>query len=102
VGHEGVLKLTDLKDIFEDEGEDGAEGEVSEDLGGGNEPTDATVPEVVEGENKVEDSDSDEQEPEEHNSKKRKKKQIKDPMAKKRDKKGRNQIVSDPSFFSGL
>ena len=104
VGHEGVLKLTDLKDVFEDEDEDGAEGEVSEDVDNENEPPDVTVSDPVEEEKKkTEDSDSDEPKPEEESqSKKRKKKQTKDPLAKKREKKGRNQIAADPSFFSGL
>jgi len=103
VGHEGVLKLTDLKDIFEDEDEDGAEGETSDDVEDKNDHPDVTVPgPVKEEEKKTEDSDSDEPEPEEPKSKKRKKKQDKDPLAKKREKKGRNQIVAEPSFFSGL
>ena len=99
VGHEDILKLTDLRDIFEDEEEDGAEVEGVDDEAEG---PDITVPEPVE-EEKVEDSDSDEPEVEDDpKSKKRKKKQTKDPLAKKREKKGRNQIVADPSFFSGL
>ena len=103
VGHEDVLRLTDLKDIFEDEGEDDIEGETDEDVDDENEHPGVAVPELVEEKKKAEDSDSDELEPEEeHNSKKRKKKQTKDPLAKKREKKARNQIVTDPSFFSGL
>ena len=99
-GHEDVLKLTDLKDIFEDEDWGDAEGE---DIDGENEHDDAALPQLVEEEKKkIKDSDSDEPEPEEHKSKKRKKKQIKDPLAGKREKKGRNQVVADPSFFSGL
>ena len=104
VGHEDVLKLTDLKDIFEDEGEDDVEEKDSEDVDGEDERPDVTVLEPVEeGKEKAEDSDSDEQEQgDEPKPKKRKKKQTKDPLAKKRDRKGRNQIVADPSFFSGL
>ena len=104
VGHEDVLKLTDLKDIFEDEDEDDVEGEAGDDVDDENEHLCVAVPELVEEKKKVGDSDSDEPGPEEeHKSKKRKKKQTKDPLAKKREKKGRNQIVtSDPSFFSGL
>jgi len=99
-GHEDILKLTDLKDIFEDE-EDDTEGEASEGVDHESERPDATAPGPVSQEKKeVEDSDSDESGPTE--SKKRKKKQSKDPLAKKREKKGRNQIVTDPSFFSGL
>lgn len=102
MGHEDVLKLTDLKDIFED-GDDAKE-EGSEDAGSEDERPDVTVPEPVEEEKeKVEDSDSDEPEAEEEpKPKKRKKKQTKDPLAKNREKKKKNQIVTDPSFFSGL
>lgn len=104
VGHEDVLKLTDLKDIFEDEDEDDAEGEAGEGSDTGNDRPDVTVPEPLEEEKKkAGDSDSDEPEQEdEPKPKKRKKKQIKDPLTKKREKKGKNQIVTDPSFFSGL
>jgi hypothetical protein len=103
VGHEDVLKLTDLKEIFEDEDEDDVEGEASEDVDAENEQPGVAVPELVEEKKKVKDSDSDEPEPEGgHGPKKRKKKQTKDPLAKKREKKARNQIVTDPSFFSGL
>ena len=102
VGHEDVLKLTDLKDIFEDEEEDDAEGEASDGVEDENKRPDVTVPESVE-EEKEKDSDSDEPGAEEEpKSKKRKKKQSQDPLGKKRGKKGRNQIVADPSFFSGL
>lgn len=102
VGHEGILKLTDLKDIFEDEGESDVVGEAGEDVDGENEHPDVAAPELAE-KKEAEDPDSDDPEPEEdHKSKKRKKKQTKDPLAKKREKKSRNQIVADPSFFSGL
>ena len=102
VGHEDVLKLTDLKDIFEDEDEDDPEEERSEDVASENGRPDATVPsEVVEGE-KAEDQNSDEPEEEEGPKPKKRKKQTKDPLAKKRGKKARNQIVADPSFFSAL
>ena len=104
VGHEHILKLTDLRDIFEDEDEDSAEGGDSGNVENENEYPDVTIPELVEGgKEEAGDSDSDEPEAEEEpKSKKRKKKQTKDPLAKKRGKKGRNQIVADPSFFAGL
>ncbi|KAF9777514.1 WD40-repeat-containing domain protein [Thelephora terrestris] len=90
VGHEDVLKLTDLKDIFEDEDEGGVGEGDSEHVGSEDEGPSITAP------------DSDEPEPEDPKSKSGKKKQAKDPLAKKKEKKGRNQIVTDPSFFSGL
>lgn len=102
VGHEDVIKLTDLKDIFEDEDVDDVEGEGSEDVGNEDEIPDFTIPDTTEEDKRAEDSDSDELEPEEPKSKKRKKKQTEDPLAKKKEKKARNQIVADPSFFSGL
>ena len=65
VGHEDVLKLTDLKDIFEDEDEDDAEGEAGEGSDTGNDRPDVTVPEPLEEEKKkAGDSDSDEPEQE--------------------------------------
>lgn len=102
VGHEDVLKLTDLKDIFEDE--DDPEGEGSEDVDRESLcPDVAAVPKPVEEERqKVEDPDSDEPGYEEEPKSKKRKKDIKDPLAKKREKKGRNQILADSSFFSGL
>lgn len=103
MGHEDVLKLTDLKDIFEDEDGGDVEGEVSEDVDCENEHNDVAIPQLVEKEKKkVKDSDSDEPEQEEEHKSKKRKKQTKDPLAKKRGKKGRNQVVADPSFFSGL
>lgn len=102
VGHEDVLKLTDLKDIFEDE--DDVEGEGSVDLDRENDRPDFFVPQLVEEEKrKVEDPNSGEPKSEEDQQpKKRKKKRTKDPLTKKKEKKGRNQILTDSSFFSGL
>jgi len=102
VGHDDVLKLTDLKDVFEDEDEDNAEGGVSEDVDGETEDPSVAVTEMVESKNKVEDSDSDMPEQEEEHKSKKRKKRTKDSLSKKREKKGRNQIITDPSFFSGL
>ena len=95
VGHEDVLRLTDLKDVFEDEdGEGGgkeAKGDVSE----------------VEEEGEEVEKDKDEQEAsasEESNApkeKKRKRKKGKDVLSG-RAKRGRNQVDTEPSFFSGL
>lgn len=103
IGHEDVLKLTDLKDIFEDEGDVEGECSGSEDVDRENERA-VVVPKPVEEEKQtVEVPDSEEPESEEEpKSKKRKKQQTKDPLAKKREKKDRNQILADPSFFSGL
>lgn len=110
-GHEEVLKLTDLKEVFEDEGKDedadkagwgedkdvvggesGGDGE-NQELEDLSRPTKPEVRADCSGE---EDGDSDV--PKE---KKRKRKQEKDVLAG-RKKKGRNQVDADPSFFSGL
>jgi hypothetical protein len=101
-GHEEVLKLTDLKDVFEDEDEDEVveedqvekETEEAADDGGEEQAEDKPAEESAE-----EDSDEEEQ----PMDKKRKRgKQDKDPLAKRRGKKGRNELVTDSSFFSDL
>ena len=102
VGHEDILKLTDLKDIFEDEDEGGIEMEEKGHVRSEGVGPSVTIPDLVGEEKEVEDPESEEPEPEEPKPKKRKMKQAKDPLAKKREKKVRNQIVTDPSFFSGL
>ncbi|KAF7978755.1 hypothetical protein HWV62_44778 [Athelia sp. TMB] len=110
-GHEEVLKMTDLKDIFEDEDEneegegmdeeDEEQGATVADLSGKGEDSDADVSEEVP-ETEGKDSDDEEDEEEEPQEKKRKRgKQDKDELAG-RKKKGRNQIDSEPSFFSDL
>lgn len=110
-GHEEVLKMSDLKDIFEDEDEDSeGEGEAEKteeeeamvaDLSGKGE-SDADIDVNVEEDSEAseaEERDSEEEEPQE---KKRKRgKQKKDELVG-RKKKGRNQIDSEPSFFSDL
>jgi WD repeat-containing protein 55 len=110
-GHEEVLKLTDLKEVFEDEVKDedadkagGGEDtdEVGRDSGGDGENQELedlsrpTEPEAKADCSGEEDGDSDV--PKE---KKRKRKQDKDVLAG-RKKKGRNQVDAEPSFFSGL
>ena len=94
VGHEDVLRLTDLKEVFEDEDRDG----------GGEE---GDVGEVEEGSGEDEEVEKDEQEAsasEESNvpkEKTRKRKKDKDVLSG-RAKRGRNQVDTEPSFFSGL
>ncbi|KAF8452491.1 WD40-repeat-containing domain protein [Boletus edulis BED1] len=113
-GHEDTLKMTDLKDIFEDEDGDG-DSDSDQDLhtampsDGENRPnTDVTVsedqahsnaiPQVLEANPGDESQDSDSDAPKE---KKRKIKEGKDSLAG-RKKKWRNEIDAEPSFFSGL
>lgn len=111
-GHEDTLKMTDIKDIFEDE-DDGGDGDGDDDqeLGApaltdeGNRPNKIDsddedqarsngIPEAPEGD-ESQDSDSGPKE------RKRKRKGERDPLAGKK-KKGRNEIDAEPSFFSGL
>ncbi|OSX57398.1 hypothetical protein POSPLADRAFT_1185890 [Postia placenta MAD-698-R-SB12] len=116
-GHEEVLKLTDLKEVFEDEDgkededEDGKDGTEGEDDEGEAEDTDTAEPAMEdasqeeaeepheEGEDAAEESSEDDVEPEE---KKRKRKQDKDPLQLVKRKKGRNEIDAERSFFADL
>jgi hypothetical protein len=104
--HDEVLKLTDLKDVFEDEEEEDA-AEESEKEAGSAEDNEEENQDKVESEAEAKESegevdDKDESEEEQPEPKKRKRKQDKDPMARKKGKKGRNELVTDPSFFSDL
>lgn len=97
VGHEDVLRLTDLKEVFEDEDrEEGGEGGKG---GVGEVEEDGERGEEVEREDEQEVSASEESNaPKE---KKRKRKKDKDILSG-RAKRGRNQVDVEPSFFSGL
>jgi hypothetical protein len=99
-GHEEVLKLTDLKEVFEDEdkneeadegGEDGAKEEEDQEL---EDLSKTTEPANASGDDDDEDSDV-------PKGKKRQHKQEKDVLAG-RKKRGRNEVEAEPSFFSGL
>ncbi|KAF9233894.1 WD40-repeat-containing domain protein [Melanogaster broomeanus] len=84
VGHDDTLKMTDLRDVFEDENDD------DDDNAGYDDGDDAlSVIEAVSGD---ESRDCE---------RKRKRKGNKDELAGKK-KKGRNEIDAEPSFFSGL
>ncbi|KAH7928381.1 WD40 repeat-like protein [Leucogyrophana mollusca] len=104
-GHEDTLKMTDLKDVFEDEegeADEGANAQVDvasdeDDLAGDDQtPVGLNkIPAVIEASDDEEAQDSDVQK-----EKKRKRKGDKN-LAGKR-KKGRNEIDAEPSFFTGL
>ena len=106
VGHDEVLRLTDLREVFEDEdecdakaGEDDGEGDASGDEG--DEPDlslakSGTADEDGSGDEQESGDDSDVPKP-----KKRRKKDEGD-LKGRTQKKGRNQVDIDPSFFSGL
>ncbi|KAF8556577.1 WD40 repeat-like protein [Imleria badia] len=121
-GHEDTLKMTDLKDVFEDEnGDDDGDGDGDSDQElDAPTPTDKenenrpdkddistdeegqahsdSIPNALEPEPGDESQDSDSDAPKE---KKRKRKGEMDSLAGKQ-KKGRNEIDTEPSFFSGL
>lgn len=122
-GHEEILKLTDLKEVFEDDGseeeqdddedEDGSEneneavgGEVEETVGqeveeskeGGVEDADEAAS-VVEEEAGGQDSSDDDEGTE---RKKRKRKKEKDTFKAQKKSKGRNEVEADTSFFADL
>lgn len=106
-GHEEVLRLTDLKDVFEDEDRDEAAGEAHADEGESDdneanqnleETFKPTEPEVAGMDPASSDDEQDSDLPKE---KKRKRKQEKDALVG-RKKRGRNQVDAEPSFFSGL
>lgn len=110
VGHDEVLKLTDLREVFEDEDGNGDE---DGDTEGEKEDNDARsaagsvddedVRQQAEPEAEKEESESDSDE--EPKAKKRRKKTEVDPLAtdKKRKRRARNDEVSaDPSFFADL
>jgi len=111
-GHEEVLKMTDLRDVFEDEVEDGEKQEREEGTKkgelGAEDPgsdRDSNTTTRLEGMEQVEEDNGDDapsdegcDEPKE---KKRKRKREKDPLVG-RKKKGRNEIDAEPSFFSEI
>jgi hypothetical protein len=116
-GHEDTLKMTDLKDVFEDDDGDG-DGDGDQEFGAPaptDEKTHRPEKDVVDDEGQAHSdsisealeaepgdgsdySGSDSDAPKE---KKRKRKGEKDSLAGKK-KKGRNEIDAEPSFFSGL
>ncbi|KAI9056357.1 WD40 repeat-like protein [Trametes sanguinea] len=123
-GHEEMLKLTDLKEVFEDddEGDSDAEGvsdgvdaeaagdgdsdEEGEDHDEEADPSSAAPPEKAElpaeaeAEEAGESQDSDEEGAEDRT--KRKRKPEKDPLNVTKRKKGRNELVAEPAFFADL
>ena len=114
-GQEDTLKMTDLKDVFEDDNEDG-NGDSDQESDAPN-PTDTeknrpdkdetgnadqapsdNITEALGAKSGDDSQDSDSDAPKD---KKRKRKGGKDALAGKK-RKGRNEIDADPAFFSGL
>ncbi|KAH9903442.1 WD40 repeat-like protein [Cubamyces lactineus] len=121
-GHEEVLKLTDLKEVFEDddaeegEADDGesddaeknnADSDSDDDASEHKVPAEATgrAPETEtvadEGTRNEEQPSSDEDEGTEER-KKRKRKKEKDPLNAMKRKKGKNELEAEPAFFADL
>ena len=111
VGHDEALRLTDLRDVLEDEDEDGTktededgeadassdEGAEGDSLGLPRAKKSKTADEENGGSGQESDDESDAAKP----RKKRRKKDDGD-LKRRPEKKGRNQVDFDPSFFSGL
>ncbi|KAG6335171.1 hypothetical protein ID866_3915 [Astraeus odoratus] len=103
-GHEDTLKMTDLKEVLEDEGSDAGissdERESDGEKGGPAEQSD--TPDTREDDvlSETEHTGVVSGDSEKHKEKKRKRKGQKDALAGR--KKGRNEIDADPSFFAGL
>ena len=115
VGHEEVLKLTDLQEVFEDGGDDedsdDEEGDGDDAAGSGSDDDDDDAVKTLAGPSNAAmhndqaseanaDSSSDEEpEPE---PKKRKRKKEKDVLQAGRRKKGRNEVEAEATFFADL
>jgi len=99
-GHEDVLRMTDLKEVFEDERENGATEEDEErDEPSGSDVDAGSAGNAAEG--KEQDDDVGDEERDEPKEKKRKRKAEKDPLVG-RKRRGRNEIDAEPTFFSEL
>lgn len=120
-GHEEVLKMTDLKEVFEDDGDEededededrsDEEDEEAEEKDGKGEGDEAKLEEETK-ENASSDAEEDDNEKQEDHpdssddevvmEKKRKRKKEKDPFQAVKKTKGRNEIEADASFFADL
>jgi WD repeat-containing protein 55 len=110
VGHDEVLRLTDLREVLEDEDERDAKAEKDGDGEGdtsGDEGDEGAQPDLslAKSEAAYEDGSGEEQESGDESDvpkpRKRRKKDEGD-LKGRSQKKGRNQVDVDPSFFSGL
>lgn len=124
VGHEEVLKLTDLKEVFEDEGEDDEDDEdekdeeadedglelVTAESGGESKKSSCYeegidkpgVEEPAEEREQEVDGDPSSSDEEVAERKKRRKKKDKDPLKAVKKSKGRNEVEVNPGFFADL
>jgi hypothetical protein len=106
VGHDEVLRLTDLREVLEDEDErdakaedDGGEGDTS-----GDEGDEGAQPDLSLAKSGTADEDGEQESGDESDVPKPRKRQKKDQgdLKGRTRKKGKNQVDVDPSFFSGL
>jgi len=103
VGHDDVLRLTDLAGALEEKGEDAHEDQSADDRTDEGEDDGGLGGSVVDA--SVDDEDSDDSSVDERPKKeKKRKRKEKDPLAAemRKKKKGKREVVIDPSFFSGL
>lgn len=100
VAHEEVLKLTDLRDAFEDEDKEG--GEKDDENGDAEEEAEeeAAMGFVAQKDSEEEEESEEEEAPKER--KKRKRGKDRDPLNAGKRKKGRNEMGADKSFFADL
>ncbi|KAH9927959.1 WD40 repeat-like protein [Epithele typhae] len=129
VGHEEVLKLTDLQEVFEDEDPEGSDDEEdgksdADGLGSGEHGSEDDAEDAVSAgpavaaagedtedmedaptsaDTEVEaDKDSDGEEDVDPEPRKRKRKKERDPLQAAKKKKGRNEVEAEPAFFADL
>jgi WD repeat-containing protein 55 len=107
VGHDEVLRLTDLREVLEDEDERDAKAEEDDGEGdtSGDEGDEGAQPDLSPAKSGTADGSGEEQESgDELDMPKPRKRGKKDEgdLKGRTQKKGRNQVDVDPSFFSGL
>lgn len=114
-GHDEVLRMTDLREVLDDEGEraeaeaDSEGGDVERDASDGEEPVEAPLPLTTTG-TAEEDSGDEKKEADDKSSgdesdvprPKKRRKNEKGDLKGRPSKRGKNQVDVDPSFFSGL
>ncbi|KAL1948494.1 hypothetical protein VTO73DRAFT_12569 [Trametes versicolor] len=120
-GHEEMLKLTDLKEVFEDDDKEGSDEEAQSDddagdgaaaVGEDSDEEDEKVTEVEaeaseeqersdDEDEEVQEASGDEEEPVEQ-PRQRKRKKEQDPLNMAKRKKGKNTVEAEPTFFADL
>jgi hypothetical protein len=115
-GHDEVLRMTDLREVLDDEGEraeaeaDSEDGDVERDASDGEEPVEAPLPLTTTGTAEEDSGDEEKEEADDKSSgdesdvpkPKKRRKNEKGDLKGRPSKRGKNQVDADPSFFSGL